>query len=227
MIGSNLNFSTSLLHIVSISIKLTIQTVHLPSGRRKSLSHLFFCRQNRTGTEEKTWYLISFCASSRDPISSSRQILSRPGSGNVSPVVARSLSIDPVPKGTIYHDRDTLKQKPRKNGMSSSGEEEDGEVRERQGGGPTWLPEPRRGVGPHDELGISSQTVYGGRETHNAEILRAGAGAPRSLRRRDHNAKRTHGERRTEYLRDYHWRPSRIRPFSPTFRNVFIDMFVT
>ncbi|KYN41948.1 Neurobeachin [Trachymyrmex septentrionalis] len=72
-------------------------------------------------------------------------------SGNVSPVVARSLSIDPVPKGTIYHGpvdpRDTLKQKPRKNGMSSSGEKEDGEVRERQGGGATWL------------------TVCGGRET--------------------------------------------------------------
>lgn len=55
--------------------------------------------------------------SSREPISfEADEILSRPG--NVSPcIVARSLSIDPVPKGTIYHGPldpwDALKQKPR------------------------------------------------------------------------------------------------------------------
>lgn len=71
---------------------------------------------------------------------------------------------------------------------------------------------PQRGVGPHDELGIGGAAKRG---AHNAGILRAGAGAPRGLRHRDHNAEaeRTHGERRTEYLRDYHWRPPRARLF--------------
>lgn len=80
-----------------------------------------------------------------------------------------------------------------------------GKVANRRGcRAPTWRGAPRR-------------TGHAGgvrrRGTHNAEILRAGAGAPRGLRRRDHNAEaeRAHGERRPEYLRDYHWRPSRAR----------------
>lgn len=74
--------------------------------------------------------------------------------------------------------------------MSSSGEEEEARWQTDVVAGP------QRGVGPHDEPGTSGVRRRG---THNAEILRAGAGAPRGLRRRDHNAEaeRTHGERRS------------------------------
>lgn len=55
-----------------------------------------------------------------------------------------------------------------------------GEVADRGGcQAPTWCEAPR----PGPVIGGARQ---GG--THNAEILRAGAGAPRGLRHRDHNA---------------------------------------
>lgn len=72
--------------------------------------------------------------------------------------------------------------------MSSRRRAEDGEARER---GQVWRT-PRdvadlsawRGA-PTTEPGVDGARRG---EAHNAEILRAGAGAPRGLRRRDHNA---------------------------------------
>lgn len=104
-----------------------------------------------------------------------------------------------------------------------------GEALERQGGGTDVVARSRRGVGPHDEPGTGDAAAKG--EAHNAEILRAGAGAPRGLRRRDHNAEveRTHGERTGVSPATITGAPRgpAAAPFPPTFRNVFIDMFVT
>jgi len=92
--------------------------------------------------------------------------------------------------------------------MSSSGEEEDDGARERQGGGPTWLPGPDVAWGPTmsrapavcGEGGLITQRFYAPAPAPPA-VSDAATIMPKP--------NETHGERRTEYLRDYHWRPSR------------------
>lgn len=79
-----------------------------------------------------------------------------------------------------------------------AGEQEDGMMREKErerwrarrerrgGGGYSEA----NGVGPW-HIAVGDRWWWGARGTHKAEILRAGAGAPRGLRRRNHNAERS------------------------------------
>ena len=73
---------------------------------------------------------------------------------------------------------------------------------------------------------VGDRRWWWGREgTHKAEILRAGAGAPRGLRRRNHNAERSWAD----YLWDYHLRdcpPTPPPPPSLRFETFFIDILV-
>lgn len=84
--------------------------------------------------------------------------------------------------------------------------------------------------GPDVAWGPTTGPIIGGARqggTHNAEILRAGAGAPRGLRRRDHNAEaeRTTGISERLSLATPEAPPS--FPLFPRHLAVFIDMFVT
>lgn len=141
-------------------------------------------------------------------------------------IVAREVPDQPQPgRDTIYHVRGILGMlllktkgpwKRRKREKLSAGRKNDRE-KERQNG------ERERdcsvnGVGPVYIVG--DRWWWWGREgTHKAEILRAGAGAPRGLRRRNHNAERSWAD----YLWDYHLRVllPLLLPCSAPFRNVF------
>lgn len=138
---------------------------------------------------------------------------------------ARALSIDPVPKGTIYHEervdpRDPLKQKPRKShGCLPTWRA--AEVAETLEDGPN---------GPHDELGartggergLITQRFYAPAPAPPA-VSDAATIMPKPEPRR--TGGRAEGGGDGVSLLSYHWRPPRSTFPPSTFKKYFYRYF--
>lgn len=133
--------------------------------------------------------------------------------------------IVPVGKGTIYHVSEgslgCLKTKGH-GGAEDVFQGTGRTIRERKRGEVAENPR-RTAWGPVYKVGQVARGARGREGSHKAEILRAGAGAPRGLRRRNHNAE---AERARDYLLGLS--PLELDPsLCWTFQNVFIDILVT